>query len=61
MSGTPTLSVFYDLLMDDDKFQKLITTKCNLCFRKDSPKDRCMLFSGRLADIIFKGCCREAE
>jgi hypothetical protein len=33
--------------MNDDKFQKLIETKCNLCFRKDAEEDGCMLFSER--------------
>jgi hypothetical protein len=33
--------------MDDNKFQKLIKTKCNLCFRKDSEEDRCMLYSSK--------------
>ena len=37
--------------MDDDKFQQLIKNKCNLCFRKDSQEDRCMLFSERHAGI----------
>jgi hypothetical protein len=33
--------------MDDDKIQKLIRTKCNLCFRKDSEDDNCMLCSSK--------------
>lgn len=37
--------------MDDDNFQKLITTKCNLCFRKESAEDRCMLYSSKHAGI----------
>jgi hypothetical protein len=37
--------------MDDDKFQQLIKTKCNLCFRKDSPEDPCALYSSHHAGI----------
>jgi hypothetical protein len=37
--------------MDDGKFQQLIKTKCNLCFRKDSPDDGCMLYSSKHAGI----------
>lgn len=37
--------------MDDDKFQKLIRTKCNLCFKKDAEEDACMLFSSKHAGI----------
>jgi len=53
MSGTHHVSVIYDLLMDDDRFQKLIKTKCNLCFRKDSEDDNCMLYSSKHAGIEF--------
>jgi hypothetical protein len=34
-----------------DKFQQLIKTKCNLCFRKDSPEDPCALYSSKHAGI----------
>jgi|WetSurMetagenome_2_1015567.scaffolds.fasta_scaffold192056_2 hypothetical protein len=37
--------------MDGDKFQQLIKTKCNLCFRKDSPEDACMLYTSNHAGI----------
>lgn len=37
--------------MDDDKFQQLIKTKCNHCFRKDSREDRCMLVIEKHAGI----------
>jgi hypothetical protein len=37
--------------MDDEKFQDLIKKKCNLCFRKDSLEDSCMLFSLKHAGI----------
>ncbi len=37
--------------MDDDKFQQLIKTKCNLCFRKESLEDACMLYSSKHAGI----------
>ena len=33
--------------MDDDKFQLIINTKCNLCFRRDAVIDGCMLFKER--------------
>jgi hypothetical protein len=48
------MSVIYDLFMDDDIFQKLIKTKCNLCFRKDSPDDGCMLYSSKHAGIELR-------
>jgi hypothetical protein len=48
--------------MDDNKFQKLIKTKCNLCFRKDSREDACMLFSSKHAGInICLGPFKEQE
>lgn len=37
--------------MDEDKFKKLITTKCNLCFRKDAKIDGCLLFKEKHAGI----------
>jgi hypothetical protein len=33
--------------MDDNKLQKLIKTKCSICFRKDSEDDNCMLCSSK--------------
>jgi hypothetical protein len=33
--------------MDDDKFKQIIKTKCNICFRKDSEDDNCMLYSSK--------------
>ena len=37
--------------MDDDKFQKIIKTKCNLCFRKGAKVDGCLLFKEKHAGI----------
>jgi len=37
--------------MDDENFQDLIKTKCNLCFRKETKKDSCMLFSSKHVGI----------
>ena len=37
--------------MDDDKFNSIIKTKCNFCFRRNSEVDRCMLFSERHSGI----------
>lgn len=37
--------------MDDENFQAIIKTKCDLCFRKDSEEDRCMLFSSKHSGI----------
>jgi hypothetical protein len=37
--------------VNDEKFQQLIKTKCNLCFRKDSTEDPCALYSSRHSGI----------
>ena len=38
-------------MLDDERYQSLIETKCKLCFRKDSLEDACMLFTDRHTGI----------
>jgi hypothetical protein len=33
--------------MDEKKFHSIVKSKCNLCFRKDSVEDSCMLYSSK--------------
>jgi hypothetical protein len=37
--------------MDDEKFQKIIKTKCNLCFRRDLEENSCMLYSSKHSGV----------
>jgi len=37
--------------MDDDKFQLIIKTKCNLCFRRNALVDGCLLYKEKHAGL----------